>query len=265
MLATSANFSPSDSQRHDFYKWLQTTNPSPIHHQACTQYEPKTGDWMLRSPEWNDWIEGKQRCIWIHGIPGAGKTVLASHLIEHIREHCKTMTTKKCGNVYYYCYFGHNQDEAVPLLRWTLHQLCGQAKIIPPCLYQSFQEGEEPRLVDLLRALEAVLDAFDHVYIVIDAVDESMPRENLLRVLRDLGTDSRFQKIQLLATSRRYLDIENEMQEISSNVSMSNPLVDEDIRLYVRAKVDSNTKLKHWPSNLRDEVVEALSSGAKGM
>jgi hypothetical protein len=77
--------------------------------------------------------------------------------------------------------------------------------------------------------------------------------------------DARFHKVQLLATSRRYIDIENNMQEISIPVSMSNPLVDEDIRLYVRAKVDTNPKLKRWPLHLKDEVVEALSNGAKGM
>lgn len=41
---------------------------------------------------------------------------------------------------------------------------------------------------------------------MIDAVDESQPRENLLRVLRDFAM-ARFKKIQLLATSRQSVNI----------------------------------------------------------
>jgi hypothetical protein len=103
------------------------------------------------------------------------------------------------------------------------------------------------------------------MYIVTDAIDESMPRDDMLRVLRDLATDSRFKKVQLLSTSRQYIDIEKVMQQISVWVSMCNPLLDEDIKLYVRSQLHANSKFKHWALHLREEVVEALSSGAKGM
>jgi hypothetical protein len=46
---------------------------------------------------------------------------------------------------------------------------------------------------------------------------------------------------------------------------MRNPLVDEDIKKYVRSQVLSNEKIKYWPQHLRDEAIEALSAGAKGM
>jgi hypothetical protein len=220
---------------------------------------------MLRSLDWTNWLEGKIGCIWIYGIPGAGKTVLASHLIEKIKEHCERPSTEKCAYVYYYCYFGHNQDEAAPFLRWTINCLYHQADIIPTYLYKLYKHGGEPSLEELLCALEAILDAFHNTYIVTDAIDESMPRDDLLRVLRDLATDSRFQKVQLLSTSRQYIDIEKVMQQISVSVSMCNPLLDEDIKLYVRSQLHSNPKFKHWPLHLREEVVEALSTGAKGM
>ncbi|KAF2499968.1 hypothetical protein BU16DRAFT_522834 [Lophium mytilinum] len=255
----------TESQRNEIYQWLSTTDPSPLHHRAMDQYEPQTGDWMLRSPEWRDWIDGKNRCLWIHGIPGAGKTVLVSHLIENVKYLCQNRRTKRCTYAYYYCYFGHNQDEAAPFLRWALNRLCREAETIPAAIYNIVRKGEQPSVVDLLNALESVLDEFDMVYLFLDAIDESMPRKDLLKVLRDLSTDSRFEKIQLLATSRQYLDIEETMQDISVPVSMSNPLLDEDIRLYVRARVDTHPRLKGWSVQIRDEVVEALSNGAKGM
>jgi len=50
---------------------------------------------MLRSQEWTDWLYAKTRCIWIYGIPGAEKTILASHLIEAIKDHLKAATLEK--------------------------------------------------------------------------------------------------------------------------------------------------------------------------
>ncbi|KAF8861178.1 hypothetical protein BDZ45DRAFT_587267 [Acephala macrosclerotiorum] len=255
----------SVSEQRQVYKWLQTTDPTPLHHRVCKQYEPGTGNWMLRSPEWMNWLQGKSRCVWIYGIPGAGKTVLISHLIENLMDHYKASTPKKCTYVYYYCYFGHNQEEAAPFLRWTINRLCREADHVPTYLYKLFQHGGEPSLAELLCALEAILEEFDNVYIVVDAIDESMPREDLLRVLRDLATDSRFRKVQLLATSRQYIDIENVMELISEPVSMLNPLLNEDIKLYVRSQLESNPKFKHWAPHLVEEVLEALATKAKGM
>lgn len=248
------------------FKWLEVTDPSPLHHRARKQYEPETGNWMLRSPEWNDWIECKNRCLWIHGIPGAGKTVLASYLIEEIKSHYKALSEKRCTHIYYYCYFGHNQDEATPFLRWVMNRLCRESNAVPSCIYDMFKHGGTPSLIDLMDALELMLSAsFDTVYITIDAIDESMPRADLLKLLRDLATDARFEKIQLLATSRQYLDIERVMEEVSVEVSMSNPLVDEDIRTYVQSQLHTLPNFKRWPPNLLVEAEQALMSKSKGM
>lgn len=167
--------------------------------------------------------------------------------------------------MYYYCYFGHNQDEAAPFLKWTISHLCRKVDHVPTYVYQLYRHGGEPSLEELLSGLEAILDCFGNAYIVVDAIDESKPRDDLLRVLRDLATDSRFQKVHLLATSREYIDIENVMQPVSVPVSMSNPLLEHDIRQYVRAQMTKSPKFKRWPQLLQDEVVEILSTKAKGM
>ncbi|KAF4816316.1 hypothetical protein CGCSCA5_v006619 [Colletotrichum siamense] len=116
-----------------------------------------------------------------------------------------------------------------------------------------------------MSCLENVLGNLDHVYLTVDAVDESNPRHDLLRVLRDLVTDNRFSKIQLLVTSREYLDIENFLMDISTPVSMKNPALDEDIRLYSEIRLGKNHKIAKWPEHLKDEALKALIDGAKGM
>jgi hypothetical protein len=254
-----------DGQRQNVYKWLHVTDPSPLHYQACKNYTAGTGNWMLRSPQWQDWIKAKQRCLWIHGIPGAGKTVLLSYLTEQIEKHCADMSDNNYASVYYYCSYGHNQDEAGPFLRWILNRLCRMSNYVPNSVYRLYNYGGEPTLVELLAAIEGAISTFERVYIIFDAVDESHPREDLLKVIRDIATDLRFKNLQLLVSSREYLDIEHVMEGCSIPVSMSNSFVTEDIRCFVQSTLERNPKFKHWPEELFKEVEDAVSIQAKGM
>ncbi|KAK1633946.1 hypothetical protein BDP81DRAFT_63663 [Colletotrichum phormii] len=257
----------TENQRTEVYKWLRHTEPSSIHHRACTNYEPGTCDWMSRTSEWAQFSRGDLRCLCIHGIPGAGKTILASQLTEKLEESCQepTPNDSKSIGIYYCCYFGHNQDESAPFLRWILERMCRKAEQVPDQLWRMFKDGGDPSLSGLLAALETASSYFSSVKIMIDTVDESSPREELLKVLRDLATDFRFSKIQLLVTSREYLDIDKVMRDISTEVSMRNEYLDADIRLYIETRLATNDKLKDWTEDLRKEALEALCDGAKGM
>jgi hypothetical protein len=108
--------------------WLESTNPSSNHIDALKLREEHTGLWMTESTDWKEWLEGKTRCLWLHGIPGAGKTVLASFLVDQAQAACLKLTiTASQGKpvvcVYYYCYFARSQDETAPFLRWVVGQL----------------------------------------------------------------------------------------------------------------------------------------------
>jgi hypothetical protein len=202
--------------------------------------------------------------LWIHGIPGAGKTVLAAHIIETTLRICKAKD-RRTTCVYYYCYHGHNQDESVPFLRWLVSQVLREADAIPTVAWKAYTSSREPDTILLLDILHATLDFFDLVYVAIDALDESQSRQNLLRISNILVTDPRFSKIQLLATSREYSDIKLEMDRFSQSLSMSNCFVEADIRTYVAAKILAEAKFQRWPLDLRTDVEAALSIGARGM
>ncbi|KAF4486899.1 hypothetical protein CGGC5_v006585 [Colletotrichum fructicola Nara gc5] len=255
----------SDSEQRDVFNWLQDTDPSPLHHLAQKNYEAGTCDWGSRLPEWTRFLNGSERCLWIHGISGAGKTILASQLIKRIEDRCLNSRSERGFSVYYYCYFGHNQDESTPFLRWVLNRLCRKAQKVSNHLWEVHKYGEIPSLAHLLTALGLVLENFDEVYVTIDAVDESNPREDLLKIIRDLVTDPRFDKIRLLVTSREYLDIEKDMENISTSISMGNPYLEADIRHYTWSRLVRERKFKDWPQELREETLEALSKGAKRM
>ncbi|KAK2693828.1 hypothetical protein QWA68_008439 [Fusarium oxysporum] len=191
--------------------------------------------------------------MWIYGLPGAGKTVLASYVIEELEKLCEPVNGSVCS--YYYCHYSHNQDETVPFLSWVIGHVCRQISWITPELKRLHDHGCEPTTADLEDVLEVILQRLDNIYIVIDAVDESTPREELLSLIEMLAVDERFEKIRVLATSRQYFDIEQSLTEISANISMSNTMVDADIRRFVHARLRSSHRLKRWQERF-DEIEE---------
>ena len=169
------------------------------------------------------------------------------------------------GVSYYYCYFDHKQDETEPFLRWTLSQLCRQARNIPSCIFDLYNNRSQPSIKQLCDALRVVLESFNVAFIIIDAVDESDPREELIELLKTLVTDDGFANIQLLVTSREYVDIGTSFLDIAVPLSMSDPEVEKDIRQYICVKLESKPKFKRWQKSLRKEIEEALTNGAQGM
>ncbi len=210
-------------------------------------------------------MNSTKRCLWVHGIPGAGKTVLASYAIRKVIRSLKESGDASSICAYYYCHHAHNQDEAAPFLRWIVSQLCRAAKRVPEPLYETYRLRRLPGIDALLEHLGSVLEHFSAVSVVIDALDESQSRETLLRVIHNILGDERFIKIRLLVTSREYADIEREMLSIATPLSMSNSFVEEDIRRVIAASLRSNSVFQQWPEAFRAEVEGALSSGAKGM
>lgn len=118
---------------------------------------------------------------------------------------------------------------------------------------------------DLKTAIKTLLDHLDVLYIILDAVDESNPRDSLLSVIVDLATVNDFAKIRLLATSREYVEIESALRPVAMSIPMSNSVVDADIRKYVQTELQKNRKLRVWPDAMKNEILEVLVRGSKGM
>ncbi|KAH6665039.1 hypothetical protein B0J14DRAFT_493090, partial [Halenospora varia] len=153
-----------------------------------------TGRWMTCSPEWKDWLNTTHCFLWIHGIPGAGKTVLLSYLIQQAKESCGKVLETRNGWCYYYCYHGRAHDETTHLLRWILNQLCRQVDYIPDKIYDLYQEASDPTQSPLMNALGELLKHFQVVFLLVDVLDESKSRENLHDTLLKVCSDARFQK-----------------------------------------------------------------------
>lgn len=79
------------------FSWLEpefnprSTAPGLMHIEKSDLQEANTCTWMTDSTLWRDWLQGGsasvggcRRFMWIHGLPGTGKTILASFLIDKL-------------------------------------------------------------------------------------------------------------------------------------------------------------------------------------
>lgn len=55
-------------------EWLSSVNAIDSHYAARAKHEPGTGDWLLVCEDFSLWLAGTNELLWLHGIPGSGKT-----------------------------------------------------------------------------------------------------------------------------------------------------------------------------------------------
>ncbi|EDN96577.1 hypothetical protein SS1G_01503 [Sclerotinia sclerotiorum 1980 UF-70] len=64
--------------------WLTPINYAPQQQDYINQRQPGTGEWLLDSPEFRQWVESDVQRLFCPGIPGAGKTMLTSIVVEEL-------------------------------------------------------------------------------------------------------------------------------------------------------------------------------------
>ncbi|KAI1340501.1 hypothetical protein F5Y15DRAFT_378812 [Xylariaceae sp. FL0016] len=188
-------------------------------------------------------------------------------MIELAAFHCKGK-----GYAYYYCLYSRAQDETHSFLKWTVSQLCRQAgHVVPTKLHEARQLGGDILADELLDCLQEISALFEHVYIIVDAVDESRPRDKLIDVLMTIGTTERFSKVSLLFTSRQEIDIVRAVDRFGdacTDISMANNSVREDIQKYVRGQLERASEWSEWrrcDSEFLSEIEEQVAKQAHGM
>lgn len=253
-----------NSQMARIKSWLDPPEPSINYNQAREKFHDGTGSWFLRSECYVQWKAKTKQALWLHGIPGCGKTVLSSTVIADL---------KIDGAPVLYFYFDFNDPDKQTfekLVRSLISQLYQQAqgsRKYAEQLYSSCKDGnEQPQTQVLLKTLHSMIDATRGVQIVLDALDECSERKKLLSWLSSPIAHS----TNLLFTSRPEQDIDSSLGEWMKEadiVSIQEGPIDEDIRAVVRAQIATDKDLSRWKTSLETctMIEDKLMEKAKGM
>ncbi|KAF1939184.1 hypothetical protein EJ02DRAFT_504930 [Clathrospora elynae] len=272
-IAASSNLQPlRDLKLVKIREWLSAPDPSMNYQKALKQRQDDTGLWFLESDQYAEWRTDATSFFWLHGIPGCGKTILSSTILQNVLQHCNSDP----GKVVAYFFFDFNdiqKQNPELMVRSLICQLSQQCVRIPTSLdtlFSSCENGQrQPSLHALLEALQQMMQEFPHIYIVLDALDECSGRAELMDILETMST-WQLQNLHTLLTSRRERDIESSLETFIRQqdfVCLQSELVDRDIHKYVQQRLSDDKQLSRWGRDpaIRQDIEAALMEGAQGM
>ncbi|KAF2186397.1 hypothetical protein K469DRAFT_526817, partial [Zopfia rhizophila CBS 207.26] len=200
-----------------------------------------TGQWLLESEQFKSWVSGSKKTLWCSGIPGAGKTVLASIVVDHLQ---KSFPGDDTGIAFAYC--NHQErikQTPVNLIGSLLKQLAQARPLIYDRLKPLYKKHQNyntcPTLSEISTALRDEIAHYSNVFVIIDALDEC-PEHNGFRdtLLMELGSLSRY--VKLLVTSRPHISIE---YDIEGAIPLEIQASDGDLRKYLQDRLARSHRL----------------------
>ncbi|THY50486.1 hypothetical protein D6C99_04777, partial [Aureobasidium pullulans] len=255
--------------REEFLRWLSPHNFEQKQNEIFKTKHQGTGDWLLQTEEFSYWEKATtSQLLWCHGKPGAGKSVLASHVINHLQ---KNQTANQTGLCFaYFSFTDPTFHGAVPLTLALLKQLCQQQRSVPDMLSKAKQEAREPASVSSVETFVEVARSFQQIFVVIDGLDEC-PEEQRPAIL-DFVTDASgvtSSCTKFFVSSRREGDIHSYFSFLRKPViELEAGLITPDIIKFVREEVVRRRtvfELHIQEETLLEEVIQKLIEDSNGM
>lgn len=250
-------------------QWLSPPDPSTNLNQAKAMRFGTTGSWFLESQEFEEWKSGSRQCLWLHGIPGCGKTILSSTIIEHLQ----AQEPSRLVLDFFFDFREVEKQSVDKLLRSLITQLYVKSESSRKeldVLFLTYGDGQRQPTVDsLCTTFRRMILSTDKVQIVIDALDECTTREGLLSWMCNL-CDSTQTKACLIATSRREAELQSgiaDWLQEENFISIQQTVVDTDIARYIHGRIHTDKAFKRWQkqTDVLEEIKTELMRKADGM
>ncbi|CAN9481417.1 unnamed protein product [Alternaria alternata] len=265
--------------------WISTIPYESHHDFACRNLLAGSGQWLFDSDEFISWNAGDpitSTVLWLHGIPGSGKTSLVALAIQRER---KRLADTKAQLAFFYCQRSSAEPQRSKqreLLRSLLRQLAfdingGLQEPVRILYAKKKKEAELAQHEVQVFTDEEVITLLVKLFkmrnttIMIDALDEMVrdERPTLYEVFDDISerlrdrdsSDNRHAVLRLLVSSRNDRDI---VLKLSSyrNVCIGVANNREDIREFVKRELKRSINgfqlLVDTPKDQQQAVLESI-------
>lgn len=255
-----------DKEQQAILDWLTPTDYAPQQNDFLKQRQAGSGKWLLDSAEFKSWLETKKQTLFCPGIPGAGKTILTSIVVEELSTRIQDESSN--GIAYVYCNFKRQNEQTLEdLLASVLKQLA-QARSSLPQSVRSLHDrcrskNSRPSMDDVSTVLHSVAAEFSRVFILVDALDECRVndscRAKLLTQLSQLQTKC---GVNLFATSRFIPDI---TEIFEGDIWLEIRASEQDVHRYVEGHIDELPRFVRRDPDLQQEISSEIVKTIDGM
>jgi hypothetical protein len=263
----SMNENADKTKREAVLKWYKSCDPEQNHQQSRERHDPDTGNWIIESEEFQSWLTQNGKSLWLHGIPGAGKTILCSTIICYLQELYHGEPSARVA-YYYFDFADSNKQSVSSMLKSIIFQLISCAQMISgPALelYEKCRGLQEPSLEELLGVLISEWANFESTVLAIDALDEC-PEDERRLFFKHFFRHPLPKGLRIVITSRKEPDIECALKVAASHIiSIQSSVIDADVRIHVHNAISGDPTLKKWKPDIRQEILDGIVHGSQGM
>lgn len=235
-----------DSLRHkanvaEVKKWLAPADPSMNIHAARGLRHPGTGDWLVESHKFQQWLHRPlHRYLWLHGLVGCGKTVLSTRILDHLEGRAVLR--------FFFDFRDLGKQTTNHMLRALVFQAYGyhlqRGRDFRDAM--DFFESRESNAV-LQGLLQKMLVDIEDITILLDALDESTTRETLVKWIRDFIDTPELGHVRLIFTSRPEPEFQEDIPEIINDancMALDEAAINKDIQSYVKGTILGRKSLR---------------------
>jgi len=199
----------------------------------------------------------------LHGKTGAGKTILFSNATEFLDQ--AKGSTKEIAVAFFYCTCENNtSQEPTSILGSYLVQLLTSS----PQLYkrnESTLRDRVPKTVsELLELLERCCQSFKEVYLCLDALNENLWGQEIVKVFNRLIRD--MDNIYIFVTSNRTnVSGNTDIRKVVKLVTFNPQAQLLDFDMYIAARVAASPILTSLSEDLQNSISKTLLRDSDGM
>ncbi|KAJ7271005.1 ankyrin repeat-containing domain protein [Mycena rebaudengoi] len=251
------------AERDKIIEWLSPLNFFARHDDIFRTRQEGTGRWFLEDSRFRNWLSSTEESIWCSGIPGAGKTVLASIVVDYLRSH---LQSNHVGVAVAYLNHKESEAQSPPNILAGLWWQLASERLISPLVQQLYQKHQSrrtsPSLDEVREIFHSTVAEYSKVFVVVDALDEypEAHRHILLNALAAIGGS-----VCLMLTSRPNIS--------PKSFFPTAPVVEiraqeEDICRYIGAQIQNSFRLsKHVKARpeLSEEIEIKIAKNTDGM
>lgn len=258
-----------EAERQKVLDWLSPLSYAAQQSDYISRREEGTGQWFLDSSEFKEWVSGSKQTLFCPGIPGAGKTILASIVIDELHD--------RFGNAgddiaiaYIYCSFKrHDEQSAIGLLSSLLKQLAQSQSSLPSSIQEMYAKHvakeTRPSMGEISESIQLLSQPgnFEKVYIVIDALDECRTYDGSRTKLLDaIFKLQGARNIHFLATSRVIPEIQEIFEETPTLEIRASTV---DVMRYLQGNLEMLPTFVSRNPELQMEISTKISGAVDGM